>query len=83
VSHPAHSNEIRLFRDGDKWCALIGPNAAEGIMGWGFRPDSALHDLAALIGIGKWECDPDWHPHSESRSHKPEPEKPKAKPKSR
>jgi len=37
--------EIRLFPDGDVWCALIGPDLQEGVAGFGATPEKALHTL--------------------------------------
>lgn len=37
---------IKVFRDGDRWCALSGENIQEGIMGSGISPAIALTDLA-------------------------------------
>ncbi len=39
-----------LFRptlglDGDKWCALYGPNLAEGVAGFGDSPEAAMADF--------------------------------------
>jgi hypothetical protein len=40
---------IRLFPDGDTWCALIGENIEEGICGFGSIPPEALETLAAQM----------------------------------
>jgi|WetSurMetagenome_2_1015567.scaffolds.fasta_scaffold99553_1 hypothetical protein len=40
---------IRLFPDGDAWCALIGENIEEGICGFGSIPPEALEALAAQM----------------------------------
>lgn len=39
------SDEIRIFPDGDMWCALIGPDLQEGVAGFGTTPEKALHTL--------------------------------------
>lgn len=37
---------VRVFKDGNKWCALCGENLQEGESGWGDTPDEAADDLA-------------------------------------
>ncbi len=37
--------EIRISLDGNKWCALCGPNLQEGLSGFGDTPEEALMDL--------------------------------------
>lgn len=32
----------RLFRDGDQWCALLGENIQDGVVGFGSSPDAAM-----------------------------------------
>ena len=39
------SDEIRIFPDGNMWCALIGPDLQEGVAGFGTTPEQALHTL--------------------------------------
>ena len=34
--------EIRIFPDGDQWCALRGPDLHEGESGFGATPEEAL-----------------------------------------
>ena len=41
----ADDQEIRLFRDGDQWCALRGENLQEGVSGFGLTPEAALMEL--------------------------------------
>lgn len=31
----------RVFKDGDKWCALLGLNIQEGVCGFGNTPEEA------------------------------------------
>ena len=31
-----------LFRDGNQWCALLGENIQEGVVGFGDSPDAAM-----------------------------------------
>ena len=40
---------VRLFIDGDQWCALIGPNIQEGICGFGDTESDALIRLAVEL----------------------------------
>ena len=40
--------EIRIFPDGDWWCALRGPNLQEGESGFGPTPEAALRDLQTI-----------------------------------
>ncbi|GEA16789.1 hypothetical protein E308F_30350 [Moorella sp. E308F] len=37
---------IKLFRDGDMWCALLGEDLMEGVVGFG---KTALKALKALV----------------------------------
>jgi hypothetical protein len=37
---------ITLALDGDKWCALIGKNIQEGVVGFGDTQSEALRNLA-------------------------------------
>ena len=39
---------IRIYRDGDQWCALRGPNLQEGESGFGPTPEAALRDLQII-----------------------------------
>jgi len=32
----------RLFRDGNQWCALLGENIQDGVVGFGDSPDAAM-----------------------------------------
>ena len=47
-AEPAY--EIRLFMDGDKWCALSGPNLQEGIAGFGDTPMQAFEAFETEAG---------------------------------
>ena len=38
---------IAIFRDGNKMCAMIGPDGVEGLGGFGDTVPEALRDLAA------------------------------------
>lgn len=31
-----------LFRDGNQWCALLGENIQDGVVGFGDSPDAAM-----------------------------------------
>lgn len=35
-------SRVRLFRDGNQWCALYGENLQEGIVGFGDSPHQAV-----------------------------------------
>jgi hypothetical protein len=37
--------EIRIFKDGDQWCALRGTDLQTGVSGFGATPELALSDL--------------------------------------
>lgn len=41
-----HEELVRIYRDGDQMCALIGTNIQEGIAGFGYTVGDALRDLA-------------------------------------
>ncbi|HEX6038046.1 hypothetical protein [Longimicrobium sp.] len=40
---------LRLFPDGNQWCALIGANLQEGISGFGATPPEALRACATSL----------------------------------
>lgn len=42
-------NPIKLFPDGDQWCALLGENIQEGICGFGDTPIAALKTLLDMV----------------------------------
>lgn len=37
---------LRIFKDGDKWCVLMGENLQEGIAGFGKTIPDALYSLS-------------------------------------
>ena len=41
--------EIRIFKDGDQWCALRGPDLQEGGSGFGATPEEALMSLKGHV----------------------------------
>src|SRR6476469_1308799 len=43
--------EIRVFPDGDQFCALVGENLVEGIAGFSYSPTEALRQLADAIEL--------------------------------
>jgi hypothetical protein len=42
---------IKLYKDGDSWCALVGENMQEGTSGWGDSPWLALDDLTKQLRL--------------------------------
>ena len=46
-----YENPIRLFPDGDQWCALYGPDLQEGRGGFGDTPEDAIADLQKSITL--------------------------------
>ena len=40
---------IRIFKDGDQWCALIGEDLENGIGGFGITPMDAFKDLCIIL----------------------------------
>ena len=40
---------IRVFKDGDMYCALIGENLESGMGGFGITPVDAIRDLCDSI----------------------------------
>lgn len=55
-----NANVIRLTRDGDRWCALIGPDLATGVAGFGFGPIGALFELLLKLARRGWPFDETW-----------------------
>ncbi|MDD2218988.1 MAG: hypothetical protein PHS63_02705 [Desulfoplanes sp.] len=45
--------DIRIFKDGDQWCALRGTDLQTGVSGFGSRPEIALADLMRNEQFGK------------------------------
>jgi hypothetical protein len=44
-----YENEIAILRDGNKICALVGPNLQEGLAGFGDTAAEALRELAQQV----------------------------------
>jgi hypothetical protein len=42
-------NPIKLFPDGDQWCALLGENLQEGVCGFGSTPIEALQAFLRVV----------------------------------
>ena len=42
IASPSVLYRPALFPDGDKWCALLGENLAEGVAGFGNTPAEAM-----------------------------------------
>jgi len=40
-----HTNPIKVYPDGDQWCALLGENLQEGGAGFGSTPIEAVQAL--------------------------------------
>ncbi len=40
---------VRVFKDGDMWCALIGADLQEGVAGFGHTPAHALSELGRVL----------------------------------
>lgn len=40
---------IRVFKDGNQWCALVGPDLMGGVAGFGPTPIDALLELAVEL----------------------------------
>lgn len=45
---------VRVFRDGDMWCAMVGSNLQEGRAGFGVSPMAALDELAVYLAGSPW-----------------------------
>ncbi|AUR85540.1 hypothetical protein NVP1076O_35 [Vibrio phage 1.076.O._10N.286.51.B7] len=37
--------ECSVFKDGNKWCCLVGDNIQEGVAGFGFTPAEAISEF--------------------------------------
>jgi hypothetical protein len=46
---PVSFEQARLFKDGDKWCCLMGPNIQEGIAGFGATQDEAISAFGEAV----------------------------------
>ena len=57
-----NANVIRLVKDGNRWCALIGPDPQQGLMGTGPDPLLALYMLISHPSISTWQFDDTWRP---------------------
>lgn len=55
-----NANVIRVSRDGRGWCALIGPDAQQGVLGCGPNPVSALFNLVWKLARYGWPFDASW-----------------------
>ena len=45
---------IKVFVDGNEWCALLGENLQEGLAGFSDTPAEALRELANLVELQGW-----------------------------
>ena len=45
LARPSAIRRPRVFKDGDKWCALEGENLQEGVCGFGDTPDAACRQF--------------------------------------
>jgi len=45
---------IRVFIDGDHWCAVLGEDLQDGLAGFGNTPQEALRELADEIDQYGW-----------------------------
>lgn len=45
------SVEAVLYKDGDKWCCLVGENIQEGCSGFGDTPGAAMQNCAEECGL--------------------------------
>lgn len=45
---------IQVFKDGNQWCAMIGPNLQEGIAGFGDVPSEAVVRLTHHEAFSEW-----------------------------
>lgn len=55
-----NANVIRLSRDGDRWCALVGPDLQVGRAGFGITALSALLALTMDLARHGWPFDDTW-----------------------
>jgi hypothetical protein len=59
-----NQNVIRVSRDGLLWAALIGPDLAQGLCGFGMTPTLAILGLASRMARSGWILDESWKPGS-------------------
>jgi hypothetical protein len=45
MTRPCVLHKPKLYRDGNLWCVLFGPNIQEGVCGFGTSPDKAMKDF--------------------------------------
>ena len=45
LARPSSILKPRVFKDGNKWCALEGENIQEGVCGFGDTPDAACRQF--------------------------------------
>lgn len=45
---------IKIYKDGNEWCALIGPDLSVGYAGFGSTPLDALKSLTKWLGFEEW-----------------------------
>lgn len=48
------ADNIQVSKDGDKWCALIGPDLQTGIAGFGDTPSEAVVALTKHEAFSEW-----------------------------
>lgn len=55
-----NANVVRVFRDGARWCALIGPDLQSGLAWFSDTPETALVGLSLMLALGGWHFDETW-----------------------
>lgn len=50
-------SSIRISKDGNQWCALIGEDLQSGIAGFGDTPSAAVFNLTKTDGFSEWSND--------------------------
>lgn len=48
----AKVEEMRVFKDGMEWCALVGKDIQEGVAGFGMTPEKAIQRLSLELEAG-------------------------------
>lgn len=48
---PQDAKELQplVFKEGDSYCCLLGPDRTEGILGWGDSPRAAIADWSVKL----------------------------------
>ncbi len=49
--------EVKIYLDGDQWCAMVGEDIQSGVAGFGDTPLQALIEMVDSFYLQPWNLD--------------------------